>query len=86
MLVVILLLFSVVVFALAGRLLRIDRRERGEEDDGWNWGGWNGPKDWPKLPRAPKGSGPPDTVPESWVFEALGQPRKLIIPKKEPEQ
>jgi hypothetical protein len=85
------LVIAVVVLYVMYRLFKRLWRERkgGPEDDsGWNWRGWNGPNDWPVLPRSPKGTGPtPDYVPDEWVWEQFGDPprrlTKVAPPKDE---
>lgn len=78
--------FTVLVIAFAGRLLKIDRRERGEDEDGWGGGG-RGPDDWPKLPRPPSG-GPIDSGDfKLWALEMeTVTPRKIEIPVKKEEE
>lgn len=71
---------AILIIAVAAKLIMQERREKGEDDDPWNWRGWSGPQDWPKLPPGPKGSGPPDVIPDEWVWEELGQPPRLIKP------
>lgn len=73
-----LVIAAIVVYCIY-RIFKRLRDERGgsagDQGPGWNWPGWGGPRDWPKLPRGPKGSGPPpDYVPDEWVFEVLGSP------------
>lgn len=67
----------ILIVAFAVKLIRT---ERGEGDDPWNWRGWDGPKDWPKLPLGPKGPSAPDYVPDEWVWEELGQPPRILKP------
>jgi hypothetical protein len=84
----ILLIIAVVILAVCIRLIRIDRRERGDEDGGHWGGGGGGPSDWPALPPAPRGGPTPEYVPEEWVQEVL-KPRRIEIliirPEPEPE-
>ena len=75
----------VMIAVIVVKSVRDEWRDRGDDDDPWNWRGWSGPDDWPDLPPLPKGSGPtPDYVPDEWVFEELGPPRKLT--KVEPPE
>jgi hypothetical protein len=79
---------AVLILAVAIRLIKMDRRERGDEEGGWGGGG-GGPNDWPALPPAPGGGPIPDTVPEEWVQEVL-KPRRIEIliirPEPPPEE
>jgi hypothetical protein len=75
----------ILIVALAVKLIRKERGERGDEGPG-DWNRWRGPRDWPKLPPTPKGSGPtPDYVPDEWVWEEFGKPPRLIpvLPPKD---
>jgi len=76
------LLFALLVVLGCVYLFRRLHREGKEgPDEGWNWKGWNVPKDWPKLPKAPRGGAISDYVPDEWVWEQLGQPPRLLFPK-----
>jgi hypothetical protein len=77
---------AVLILAVAIRLIKMDRRERGDEEGGWGGGG-GGPSDWPALPPAPSGGPVPDTVPEEWVYEVM-KPRhiEILIIRPEPEE
>jgi hypothetical protein len=52
-------LIAILVVAVSIRLLRIDKRERGEGGDGYWGGGGGGGDDKPELPPSPRG-GPID--------------------------
>lgn len=73
-------LVIVVLYFVLRRLWR-ERRGGPEDDSGWNWRGWNGPDDWPKLPRLPKGGGGvPPHIPD-WVVDEFKPPPTLMRPK-----
>ena len=71
------LVFAILIVAVIVKLVRIEGHERGDDDDPWNWRGWSGPTDWPGLPPAPSSGPTPDYVPDEWVFEEFGPPRRL---------
>lgn len=78
---------AVLILMVASKLLRMDKRERGDDDDG-GWGRGKGPDDWPKLPRPPSG-GPIDSGDfKLWETEMEAvKPRVLeVVVIVEPEE